>query len=203
MPDLSDEQMTQIKKFVETFPEAEREAKLEEILSQLVTDEKAPKTPQCPFCLLAEGKLKTQKVFEDEEFLAVLEINPANPGHTLLFPKKHLETIHALASLPEFLLIAENIAASVGAHSAGVNVLYSFGVVAGEKFNHFVVNIIPRKEKDDVSFTWKPKQSSEKELNEMREKIAVGLVKKKEEPVVVLDLDKIKKRMPSAKRRKV
>src|SRR3989338_7421935 len=146
MPDLSDEQMAQIKKFVETFPESEREAKLEEILSQFVADEKNPKTPQCPFCLLAEGKLKTQKVFDDDEFLAVLEINPANPGHTLLFPKKHVETIHTLPSLPEFLLIAENIAASVGTHSSGVNVLYSFGAAAGEKFNHFVVNIIPRKE---------------------------------------------------------
>ena len=202
MPDLSDEQMAQIKKFVETFPESEREAKLEEILSQLVTEEKGSKTPQCPFCLLAEGKLKAHKVFEDNEFLAVLEINPANPGHTLLFPKKHLETIHALPSLPEFLLLAENIAASVGSFSGGVNVLYSFGAVAGEKFNHFVVNIIPRKDKDEVTLTWKPKPANEKELEGMREKIATGLVKKKEEPVVVVDPNKIKKKMPSAGRRK-
>ena len=54
MPDLSDEQMAQIKKFVETFPEEEREAKLEEILSQFVADDKAPKTPQCPFCTLQD-----------------------------------------------------------------------------------------------------------------------------------------------------
>src|SRR3989344_1531065 len=119
MPQLSEEQVAQVKKFVETFPEEEREAKLEEILSQLVADEK--KAPQCPFCLMVEGKLKVQKVFEDKDFMAVLEINPANPGHTLVFPKVHLAGLNQIPSLSEFFLLNNGIAASLLTFNSGVN----------------------------------------------------------------------------------
>ncbi len=194
MPQLSEEQINQIKKFVETFPEEEREAKLEEILSQLVEEDKKPQAVQCPFCLMGEGKLKTQKVFEDERFLAVLEINPANPGHILVFPKKHLADLHALEnSLVDFLLLIHNLSSSLLKFNAGVNVLVSLGVLAGQKFPHLVVHILPRVEKDAVTLSWKGKPLSEQELNALREKIAAGLVKK--EPEKKVDPEKFKSRL--------
>lgn len=198
MAQLSDEQIAQVKKFVETFPEEEREAKLEEILSQLVSDEKKP--PQCPFCLMVEGKLKTQKIFEDNDFLAVLEINPANPGHVLLFPKKHGGELSQVQSLPDFFLLANSIASSLLHFNPGVNILYSVGAAAGQKFGHLVTNIVPRQDKDEVSFSWKGKPLVEKELNSVRERIVNGLVKK--EVPAAIDVEKFKEKLPNPKKRR-
>ncbi len=194
MPQLSEEQIVQIKKFVETFPEEEREAKLEEVLSQFVTDDKKPQQQmQCPFCLMNEGKLKVQKVFEDKDFLAVLEINPANPGHVLVFPRTHVRDMNSLAeNLPTFLLLTNSIASSLLSFNSGVNILFSMGSLAGQKFDHMVVHIIPRKEKDEVVFSWKSKPLQEKDLVVLREKIVAGLVGVSEKP---FDVEEFKGRM--------
>jgi len=190
MAQLSEDQMTQIRKFVETFPEEEREEKLKEVLSQL---EEHTQTPQCPFCLMAEGKLKTNKVFEDKDFLAVLEINPANPGHTLLFPKGHVNHLEELKeTLPDFFLLGESIASSLLKFNPGANILFSQGEAAGQRFDHLVVNILPRTQKDDVVFSWKPKQTSEETLKDVREKIIQGLAKNAE---TSLDLQGVEKRV--------
>ena len=44
---------------------------------------------QCVFCHIISGKVQSRKVFEDEHCLAILDINPSNPGHILLLPKEH------------------------------------------------------------------------------------------------------------------
>jgi histidine triad (HIT) family protein len=43
----------------------------------------------CVFCQIIQGKLSAHKIWEDERFLAILDINPNTPGHTLLLPKIH------------------------------------------------------------------------------------------------------------------
>lgn len=43
----------------------------------------------CVFCKIISGKITSSKVYEDEHFLAFLDINPQSPGHTLIIPKKH------------------------------------------------------------------------------------------------------------------
>ncbi|MFQ6032902.1 MAG: HIT family protein, partial [Candidatus Zixiibacteriota bacterium] len=48
---------------------------------------------ECIFCSVVAGKVPAKKVYEDESVLAFLDINPRNPGHTLVVPKKHFETI--------------------------------------------------------------------------------------------------------------
>ena len=199
MAQLSEEQIAQVKKFVETFPEEEREAKLEEILSQLVAEEK--KGPQCPFCLMVEGKLKTQKVFEDQEFLAVLEINPANPGHVLVFPKVHTSELNQIKSLPDFFLLVNQIGTSLLGLNPAVNILYSVGAAAGQRFGHVMAQVIPRLEKDEVVFSWKPKPLDENALTLLKEKIAAGLVKKEVKQDAPFDVVKFKERLLDPKKR--
>src|SRR3989338_11484195 len=43
----------------------------------------------CVFCHIASGKVPARKVYEDDVCLAILDINPAGPGHVLLMPKQH------------------------------------------------------------------------------------------------------------------
>src|SRR3972149_10027404 len=43
----------------------------------------------CIFCKIVKGELPSYKVYEDEEFLAFLDISPRTKGHTLVIPKAH------------------------------------------------------------------------------------------------------------------
>ncbi len=50
----------------------------------------------CTFCKILNDELPSHKVWENEGFLAFLDINPINPGHTLVIPKKHSDYIFDL-----------------------------------------------------------------------------------------------------------
>ena len=45
--------------------------------------------PDCIFCKIIKGDIPCHKVYEDDNFLAFLDITPKNKGHTLVIPKKH------------------------------------------------------------------------------------------------------------------
>ena len=47
----------------------------------------------CIFCKIIAGEMPSYKVYEDEQILAFLDINPVNHGHTLVVPKKHFVNI--------------------------------------------------------------------------------------------------------------
>jgi len=50
----------------------------------------------CIFCKIIRGEVPSFKVWEDENFLAFLSIEPINPGHTLVIPKKHIDYVFDL-----------------------------------------------------------------------------------------------------------
>ena len=50
----------------------------------------------CLFCEIANGSAPAHKVWEDENFLAFLDTNPINPGHTMMIPKQHVDTVFDL-----------------------------------------------------------------------------------------------------------
>jgi histidine triad (HIT) family protein len=45
----------------------------------------------CVFCKISKSELPSEKIWEDENFFAFLDLNPVNPGHILLIPKKHTD----------------------------------------------------------------------------------------------------------------
>lgn len=47
----------------------------------------------CLFCKIISGKIPSHKVYEDEHFLAFLDINPQSPGHVQVIPKKHFRWV--------------------------------------------------------------------------------------------------------------
>ena len=47
----------------------------------------------CIFCKIVEGELPSSRVYEDDSVLAFLAIEAINPGHTLVIPKRHIESI--------------------------------------------------------------------------------------------------------------
>ncbi|MBQ7671034.1 MAG: histidine triad nucleotide-binding protein [Clostridia bacterium] len=50
----------------------------------------------CIFCMIAEGKIPSTKVYEDDTVLAFRDINPQAPVHVLVIPKAHVDSCDAI-----------------------------------------------------------------------------------------------------------
>ena len=64
----------------------------------------------CPFCKIAAGIASASLVYEDDNVLAFLDINPSNIGHTLIVPRDHWENIYEIPEniLTEIIIITKN-----------------------------------------------------------------------------------------------
>jgi len=109
---------------------------------------------QCIFCHIAAGRVASRKVYEDDKVVAVLDINPGNPGHVLLVPKEHFVI---MPQIPEDILQHMGMVAKGISHAQlralkaqGTNIFVANGVVAGQRAQHFMMHVIPRMDKDDV-----------------------------------------------------
>ena len=64
----------------------------------------------CIFCKIVSGEIPSYKVYEDENFLAFLDINPQSPGHTQIIPKKHFRYVWDTPNAGEYFEIAKKVA---------------------------------------------------------------------------------------------
>jgi histidine triad (HIT) family protein len=66
----------------------------------------------CIFCKIVKGEIPCVKIWEDEKYLAFLDLGQINPGHTLVIPKKHTDYIFDLEDNEycELLLSGKKIA---------------------------------------------------------------------------------------------
>ncbi|OHA93445.1 MAG: hypothetical protein A3H52_01965 [Candidatus Zambryskibacteria bacterium RIFCSPLOWO2_02_FULL_39_26] len=64
----------------------------------------------CIFCKIVSGEIPTHKVYEDENFLAFLDINPQSPGHTQVIPKKHCRWVWDVPEVGEYFEVVRKIA---------------------------------------------------------------------------------------------
>ncbi len=64
----------------------------------------------CIFCKIVAGEIPAHKVYEDENYLAFLSINPESAGHTLVIPKKHYRWVWDVPAAGEYFEIARKIA---------------------------------------------------------------------------------------------
>ncbi len=184
-----------IKKQLEGLSPEEQQAKLDEILSQLPPEDREQLMGgggKCPFCLMAEGKMPVKKVYEDDVVMAILDINPANKGHTLLFPKKHSQLLVQVddKEVAHMFQVANKLSEAIfhALGAKGTNIVVSNGSAAGQTAPHVLINIIPRFEKDGVAIGWSPKKLDEAEMEDAANKIsekAKGIRLKKDEPIVI------------------
>ena len=102
----------------------------------------------CIFCMIANGQIPSTTVYEDDDFKAVFDIAPANPGHVLIIPKKHAGDITELPQetaakvLPLAARIGKAQMEALGAD--GFNTVINTGEAAGQSVMHFHTHIIPR-----------------------------------------------------------
>lgn len=114
----------------------------------------------CAFCSIVTGEVKDYTVFEDNLSLAFLDHRPLFPGHCLLIPRRHLET---LADIPAELLpvLFSNAQLLAAAMEQGLGAEGSFVAInnrVSQSVPHLHIHVVPRRRKDGLrGFFW-PRQ---------------------------------------------
>lgn len=98
----------------------------------------------CIFCKIVEGKIPSEKVYEDDTSLAFLDINPKALGHTILIPKAHYQWFY---DLPDDLSIiffarAKKLALELKQKYSADYVQLS---IVGKDVPHTHIHLIPKK----------------------------------------------------------
>lgn len=173
---LSKGDIIKIRQEIASLNPKEQQKKVQEILSKLTPEEQQQLVgQQCPFCSIAQGKILSNKVYEDNQVLAILDINPANPGHTILFPKKHSYILSQLKDqeVSHLFKIANKLSVIIfeSLNADGTNIFVANGPAAGQNAQHVLIHIIPRFENDKINLFWDPKPVDEKILKEIALKI--------------------------------
>jgi histidine triad (HIT) family protein len=114
----------------------------------------------CEFCAIAAGEKAAHVVWEGPETIAFLDRRPVFPGHTLLVPRRHVDT---LGDLPDELitplfsdarLLARAMEGGFGAHGTFV----AINNRVSQSIPHLHVHVVPRHRKDGLrGFFW-PRQ---------------------------------------------
>lgn len=101
----------------------------------------------CIFCKILGGEETVSIVYEDENAIAFMDIQPLSPGHTLVVSRQHYETLYDLpADLARHCLeIARRIAPGIRlATGAGaVNLFCANGRAGGQDVPHFHLHLLP------------------------------------------------------------
>ena len=175
---------------------------LQEKIKQMSPEElKEFQKKQCIFCQIVAGKIQSKKIYEDDKTLAILDINPANPGHILLLTKDHYSIMPQIPDdeVAYIFTVAKSLSNSLlrSLDAQGTNIIVANGIVAGQRAQHFMTHIIPRKEKDGVSFVLPQKTIDQNELEAVGNKLIASLSgeknPKQEKPKSNIDIGKIAK----------
>jgi histidine triad (HIT) family protein len=132
----------------------------------------------CIFCKIIKGEIPSQKVYEDDDIIAFLDIRPINPGHTLVVPKTHaaniLETSEEDAQklVAAVKKIAPAILKAVGTES--FNLSSNNGRASGQVVFHTHWHIMPRFPADGYE-PWSRDDDKHDDLASMAEKIRANL----------------------------
>ncbi len=107
----------------------------------------------CIFCKIVAGEIPASKVYEDDHFLAFLDISQVTPGHTLVIPKKHARNL--LEMTPDETADLFNIVSRVtkkvesATQPQGMNIISNMEEIAGQSVFHTHVHILPRYSQED------------------------------------------------------
>ena len=113
----------------------------------------------CIFCSIIKGDIPSFKIYEDNDFLAFLDIAPGTKGHTLIIPKEHAATLEDLSDdkASKILIPAKKIVKAMKeVHGfTNYNIIQNNGKIAGQTVDHYHMHIIPRYSIEEVGL-WTP-----------------------------------------------
>lgn len=127
----------------------------------------------CLFCKIIEGSIPCEKIYEDDDVLVFLDINPTTNGDTLIVPKKHYQDFRDVDS--DLLLHMYDIIKKLyplyqeKLHCDGLTI--SHNTDYGQEIKHFHIHFIPRYTNDQVSHS--SNKAILKDIKEIKEILTI------------------------------
>lgn len=129
----------------------------------------------CIFCKIVEGDIPSKKVYEDNNFIVIMDVSPASYGHLLVIPKEHCENVNALSdSLKgEIILLAAKMGERLKEklNCSGYNILFNTGLSSGQTVFHCHGHIIPTYDDEGAVIKWENKKYNNNLDEEILKKI--------------------------------
>src|SRR5215469_10341183 len=130
----------------------------------------------CTFCQIIAGTVPASIVMENECALALLDSRPLFPGHCLLIPKAHIETLQELpgSAIASFFSTTQLLARAVEESMQAEGSFVAINNRVSQSVPHLHVHVVPRRRKDGLrGFFWpRGKYADEAEMERVRERVA-------------------------------
>lgn len=131
--------------------------------------------PNCIFCKIVNREMPAATIHETDDFLAFVNTQPVNFGHSLVIPKNHFSNIYDLPKEVLEKLGEELQKVSIGIKKAmkaeGINVDMNNDAAAGQVIFHAHFHIIPRFQEDGLEHWPGRKYEYSEQIKEVAEKI--------------------------------
>jgi diadenosine tetraphosphate (Ap4A) HIT family hydrolase len=111
----------------------------------------------CVFCAIVAGDAPAIRIYEDDGYLAILDIRPIVRGHVLVIPKVHTVNLTDTPSetLADMMRVGQRIAKAArtsALHADGNNIVVNDGKAAFQSVPHIHLHVAPRTSGDKLSF---------------------------------------------------
>lgn len=112
----------------------------------------------CIFCKIVKGEIPPGKgkIYDDDNFIGILDLNPKAEGHSLIISKKHYKTLLDMPSTlgNELTDAIKKVSLDLinQKKGEGLNIGTNVGEASGQVVPHLHIHIIPRSKGDDVKF---------------------------------------------------
>ncbi len=133
----------------------------------------------CLFCDIVAGRSAAAVVLDDDHALAFLDVRPVFPGHTLLVPRVHHETLADLppAAVGPLFLTARRLAMAVEAGMEAEGTFVALNNKISQSVPHLHVHVVPRRRKDGLrGFFWpRTRYRDDEEMEQVAGRIRAAL----------------------------
>ncbi len=108
------------------------------------------------FCSIIDGEIPGHIVHETSEVVAFLDAEPVSEGHTLVVPRRHVETIYDAGDMEYLWTEAVNVANAIreALEPEGMNLQQNTGEAAGQEVDHLHLHLTPRYTGDEVELSY-------------------------------------------------
>jgi histidine triad (HIT) family protein len=111
----------------------------------------------CLFCKIVRGDIAARVVFEDDKVIAFLDHRPVFPGHSLLIPREHYETLTDLPAdlIGPFFAAGQKLARAVEQGMEAHGTFVAMNNRVSQSVPHLHLHVVPRRRKDGLrGFFW-------------------------------------------------
>ena len=129
----------------------------------------------CIFCNIISRKQAAEILYENDDAISILDIQPIHYGHALVIPKRHCKDFLALSPdafhgvMDAIHVVSHAISQSL--ELEGFNIFSNNGKIAGQSVFHFHFHITPRYRDDNIKFVLELKQYTGGEMAQYAKKI--------------------------------